>query len=260
MEAFWDEEVDKSEPGLSGACGCYVISVHEKVWYVGLAQKQDFVTECSTPHKMLKLINAARMAKGDAALHFIAPTTPGGKFAKPSPTLKDIAELETMLIMHALKRNKHLLNKRETKFIRSVVVPGILNSRQGYGKAKSVRSLTTVLGIGQPTSIEPPVELTKSDNIDEPQKPEDVTPNPSHERTRPPAGSEGVSYGTPATMLVIRDLLANGQAYSVEELAAKTGKSLSTIRTNITYMRAANSPIGPVPLVKGADGKYHLQG
>jgi hypothetical protein len=73
------------------------------------------------------------------------------------------------------------------------------------------------------------------------------------------SGLSGVSYGTAATMTAIKGLLAGGVAYSAEEIAAKLSKSISTAKTNLTYMARANSPIGVVNLVKRADGKYHLQ-
>ncbi len=74
----------------------------------------------------------------------------------------------------------------------------------------------------------------------------------------PVAKPEGVSYGSPATMTKIKGLLADGP-YTVEELAAKLDKALSTIRTCITYMNKDNSPIGVTKTRKTADGKYHLQ-
>ena len=77
------------------------------------------------------------------------------------------------------------------------------------------------------------------------------------------APGESPSYGTVSTMNAIKDLyfvagLSNGAAYSAEEIATKLGKSLSTVRTNITYMAKANSPIGPVPIRRGPDGKYGI--
>ena len=44
-----------------------------------------------------------------------------------------------MLIMLALRRNTPLLNKSKTKFLRSVVVPGIINTPGGYGKGHSAQ-------------------------------------------------------------------------------------------------------------------------
>ncbi len=69
---------------------------------------------------------------------------------------------------------------------------------------------------------------------------------------------EGVSYGSPATMTAIKQLLASG-SYTVEELADKLSKAVSTIRTCITYMNKDNSPIGLTKTRKTADGKYRLQ-
>lgn len=155
------ERVDEIE-GLSEASGCYIVSVHQRVWYVGLAGK--FVVECFTPDKVNKMNHAIANGKGDACLHILARTTPTGRFTSKR-CHKDTRQLETMLIQLALRRNTRLLNKGKTKFIRSVVVPGILNSQRGYAKGKSVRSLRKVLGISLPKGDKPEKEESeKADN------------------------------------------------------------------------------------------------
>ena len=166
-KAFW-KQVNESEPGLSSACGCYVFSVGKEAWYVGLTKKA-FEIECFMPHKQAKLFVATGKGGGDAYLHLVARTTPrGDRFAKHAHSYKDIKELESMLIMVALRRNTRLLNKSNTKFLRSVVVPGILNSQQGDERAHPVQSLREVLGVSEPTGIKPVVAARrKSEEIDE---------------------------------------------------------------------------------------------
>jgi hypothetical protein len=146
MTAFW-QDVDEKEEGLSNACGCYVLSVRNIVWYVGLTKQQDFAHECSTADKINKFNQAMHKGKGNAHLHLLARRTPGGKFTKPS-LHEDIEDLEKMLIAIAVERNGDLLNKKDTKFYRNTVVPGILNSSHKLGRASSVLRLKKVLGIG----------------------------------------------------------------------------------------------------------------
>lgn len=71
-----------------------------------------------------------------------------------------------------------------------------------------------------------------------------------------PAG-EAPSYGNPDTMRAIAALLVVGPL-TIEEVAAKIGKSVSTCRTCVTYMGKPNSPIGVVKTFKAADGKVAL--
>ena len=143
---FW-QHVDQCADGLSRACGCYVLSVRKRAWYVGLTQRNDFAHECFLDHKVTKINKAIFRGKGDAYLHLLARTTPRGRFAKPSPRHKDIEDLEKMLITLALERNDKLLNKSDTKFYKNTVIPGILNSSHGLGRANSVRCLKRVLGV-----------------------------------------------------------------------------------------------------------------
>ncbi len=147
---FW-QTVGQSHEGLSKACGCYVLSVRNKVWYVGLAQAQDFAHECFSVGKVNKLNDAIIDGKGDAYLYLLARRTPAGRFVAPSSRHGDIEDLEKMLIAFALERNEDLLNKKDTKFYRNTVVPGILNSSRRLGRASSVLRLKKVLGIKMPS-------------------------------------------------------------------------------------------------------------
>ena len=54
LKAFW-EDIEDSDEGLSSAVGCYVFGLKNKSyipWYVGLAEKQTFSSECFSVHKL----------------------------------------------------------------------------------------------------------------------------------------------------------------------------------------------------------------
>lgn len=145
--AFWND-FDQENPGLSYACGCYLISVRNIIWYVGLAQSQDFRHECFTADKILKIEDAMHGGGGPAHLTLIARHTNGGRFSKPSVNgYRDIADLELLLIGAALERNDHLLNKSATKVLREIEVPGFINSPNGCGNQSSVKAFKKIIGI-----------------------------------------------------------------------------------------------------------------
>ena len=144
---FW-EEIDEENPGLSYACGCYLISVRNRLWYVGLAQKQSFRYECFTPDKILKIEDAMDGGGGAAYLTLIARQTGNGRFSRPSINgYRDIKDLELLLIGSALERNDELLNRSATKILREIVVPGFLNSPHGCGNDTSVKAFRQIMGI-----------------------------------------------------------------------------------------------------------------
>jgi len=143
---FWDELEDET-PGLSYACGCYLISVRKCVWYVGMAAGQDFRHECFTADKILKIERAMDEGGGPAHLTLIARQTSGGRFSKPSARGHgDIGDLELLLLGPALKRNHDLLNRSATKILREIVVPGFINSPHGCGNITSVKAFRKIIG------------------------------------------------------------------------------------------------------------------
>lgn len=145
--AFWDE-LEGEADGLSYACGCYLISVRNRIWYVGLAQKQSFRFECFTPDKILKTEDAMDGGGGAAYLTLIARQTASGRFSRPSINgYRDIEDLELLLIGSALERNEDLLNRSATKILREIVVPGFINSPHGCGNQSSVKAFRQIMGI-----------------------------------------------------------------------------------------------------------------
>jgi hypothetical protein len=151
LKAFWASVDETLEAGLSEAVGCYIFSIKagkgQRPWYVGMAARQPFRKECFTAHKLRHYADALTTKKGTPYLTFLAKCTPGNSFAKPSKNRqRDIEQLETMLIANALTRNADLLNVRDTKLLREMVVPGLLNTSRGKPNA-SVKSFKSLLGL-----------------------------------------------------------------------------------------------------------------
>lgn len=144
---FW-AEVDAEQAGLSEACGCYVISVRNVVWYVGVAESQPFRRECFASHTINKIDQAIAEGAGNAMLHLLAKVTPADRFARPSANgHADAKMLETLFIGIGLQRNEQLLNKSETAILRDIEVPGFYNSPRGLARASSVQSLKQAMGV-----------------------------------------------------------------------------------------------------------------
>ena len=146
-DALWDE-VEQCKEGLSHACGCYVLVIRNRAWYVGLAEKQSFRQECFTAHKIIQYDAALNEVQGVPNLLLLPRLTPTDNFASPSKNgHRDIRLLEKLLIGSAITRNPDLRNIKDTKLLREMNVPGILNSRQGQGRADSVQLLRRALGV-----------------------------------------------------------------------------------------------------------------
>lgn len=150
-KSFW-ESVDTTCPGLPDACGVYVFVVKARrgalPWYVGLTTKRNFKNEAFGAHQV-NHYNAAVAGKTGvkAQLYFLAKKTPVGRFAKPSSNShKDVEFLETLMFGIALNRNRNLRNAKNTKFLKSICVPGVINSPQGKPD-KAERSLKGALGL-----------------------------------------------------------------------------------------------------------------
>lgn len=142
---FWDS-VEETTEGLSAAVGCYVFCIGKKPWYVGLAEKQSFKSECFQPHKINAFNSALDQMHGRPYLIFLSKLTSTKRFAKPTVNGHRATRfLEDLLIGMALASNSRLENIRGTKFTKELVVPGIINTPKGKGKKKSVQVLKDVL-------------------------------------------------------------------------------------------------------------------
>lgn len=147
---FW-ESVEQDHSGLSKAVGCYIFGIRAgkgaKPWYVGKTERHSFRGECWTPHK-LNLYNEALNGRnrGTAMLYLVARRTKGGRFAKPRKNgIGDIRALENLLIGSCLLRNRKLLNVKQTKHPRGIVVPGYMNEQPG-ARPKAAKQLAALLG------------------------------------------------------------------------------------------------------------------
>lgn len=151
LQEFWGKVDSQYDEDASSGVGCYVFSIRAGKgflpWYVGLAEKQSFRKECFTPHKINHYNNAIAARKGTPLLTLIPKYTPAGALSFPNPKgHKDIQQLEIMLLGNCLTRNKSLLNLRDTKLLREMVVPGLLNSPTGK-PANEVQQFKTLLGL-----------------------------------------------------------------------------------------------------------------
>ena len=150
MATFWSQVEAELDEGLSGAIGCYIFSIRagkgSLPWYVGLAERQSFRKECFTSHKLVHYNNAIASRKGTPLLTLIAKYTPRGKIVNPTGSQhRDIQFLETMLISNCLGRNSTLYNAKDTKILREMVVPGLLNTPAGKALS-SVKEFRALIG------------------------------------------------------------------------------------------------------------------
>ncbi|EHR7861162.1 hypothetical protein HJ171_23185 [Vibrio parahaemolyticus] len=150
MIEFW-ESVEELEEGLSEAIGIYIFSVRagqgNLPWYVGKAEKQTFKKECFTHHKLTHYNNCIVGKRGTPLLTLLPKFTPSWGFPKPTNAChSDINALEKMLIGTCLQKNRNLLNIRDTKLHKEIVVPGYINTPQG-GVSNSVKDFKHLIGV-----------------------------------------------------------------------------------------------------------------
>ncbi len=131
-----EKDLSEAVGDLSEAVGCYIFSIRAGKgilpWYVGLAEKQTFRKECFTAHKLVKYNECINHRKGTPVLTFVPKVTKTNRHSKPGKNgHKDIQFLETMLIGACLMRNPELMNIKDTKLLREMVVPGLLNTPKG---------------------------------------------------------------------------------------------------------------------------------
>ncbi|HEY9165699.1 MAG TPA: hypothetical protein VIS48_06005 [Candidatus Kryptonia bacterium] len=137
-EALTDlwQEIEDNYEGLPEGCGCYLFALRAgkgiTPWYVGVAEKQSFQRECFSPHKISIYNDVLDEWKGTPLLYLVARNTPEARFSAPSRRGHPSARyLELILISRAMEKNPELMNKRDTKLLRDMVVPTILNSPPG---------------------------------------------------------------------------------------------------------------------------------
>lgn len=141
-QEFW-KGIEAKEAGLANAVGCYIFYVGKKPWYVGLADRQSFKKECFQPHKINAFNSALGKQKGKPYLLLLSKRTNEGRFAKLGVNgHRSTRFLENLLIGIAYSQNPKLENIRGTKFIKELIVPGLLNTpKRGKVEDESVRFL-----------------------------------------------------------------------------------------------------------------------
>lgn len=148
---FWKKVDSTYYEDASAGVGCYIFSIRAGKgalpWYVGMAEKQSFKKECFTPHKLNHYNYAIANKKGTPLITIIPRYTPNYKLCTPNGAgYNDIRKLETMLIAQCITRNQALLNIRDTKILREMVLPGFINNPQGKPK-KEVVDFKCLLGV-----------------------------------------------------------------------------------------------------------------
>jgi hypothetical protein len=139
------------EYGLGDSCGCYVYALSSSgssrivPWYIGSARKSSFRDECITADKADKLNRALKTKnyrRFRIKLYLLPLITSTGRFAKPTKRNgHDVIDwLEKLLIGMAVRVNGDLINLKNTKAHRKVIVPNLLNHGSGPGTHAS-RSL-----------------------------------------------------------------------------------------------------------------------
>ena len=145
LNKFWND-LDEKHRSLSIGRGCYIFAIRAskgmKPWYVGQTKK-TFRDECFQPTKLNHYNNVlSNTAKGTPVLILVARHTPKGKFSK-NLNVKEADFVEQLFITHALSKNNDLMNKKDTRFLRDLQIPGVLNSPKGKPSvgAKLLKSL-----------------------------------------------------------------------------------------------------------------------
>lgn len=145
LSDFW-EEVELEWRGLAAGRGCYIFGIGSsggsriEPWYVGKTNHQGFVSECFNAHQRNHYSRALnRYTRAKPYLYLIPQFTNNGSRLYRGRSGPAIDFLETYLIGIALRANSDLLNKRDTKLYREVVLPGFLNSTQGNPGAAAVK-------------------------------------------------------------------------------------------------------------------------
>ncbi len=150
LNRFWTE-IEQQNPGLTAGVGCYIFAIRAakgaRPWYVGKTEKVSFKGETTSPDKLNKysvVLNSRR--RGTALLYLIAKRTRVGRYAKPRKGgIGEIGALENLLIGSCLLRNHKLLNVKQTKHPRGILVPGYMNEKPGARSAPA-KGLAKLLG------------------------------------------------------------------------------------------------------------------
>ena len=107
--------------------GVYTFSIRagkgRKPWYVGKSVKSNFGKEAFNTRNCLALSKLINSRKGSLEVSFLSQQKVRG-----NPNLREISEIEYLLIGHAAERNSELLNKHNTNQDDTFEIKNIYNS------------------------------------------------------------------------------------------------------------------------------------
>lgn len=125
--------------------GVYVFSLKvsqgRKPWYVGKSVKSNFAKEAFNARNCLALNKLINDKKGTLEVSFLSQQRVRGK-----PNLREISEIEYLLIGHAAERNDGLLNKHYTNQNDTFSIKNIYNSGRGRSN-KSETEFKKLMGL-----------------------------------------------------------------------------------------------------------------
>ncbi len=144
---FW-EQAERARQGLRSGAGCYIFGVRAgrgiTPWYVGQS-KGAFEKECFAYQKQAIYRDVMDdTAKGTPVLFLIARVTPKGRLSK-SVSQREADFIERKLIHDATNANSNLKNIHNATLVKTLVIPGVLNSPKGK-RSEAVKSLMVALG------------------------------------------------------------------------------------------------------------------
>jgi hypothetical protein len=136
------DEVERSCPGLTIACGCYVFVIRAgkgyRPWYVGQTKKKALLKEAFNPSNINKFNVVLNDQAGTPMIFFVPMLTKSGNgFRKPNDRLESINFLEKWLIAEAFRKNPKLINLQNTKYLKDLHVTGIFNAARGEATSAS---------------------------------------------------------------------------------------------------------------------------
>ncbi len=145
-----EQELEKRNPGLSKACGCYVFAIHAgkgyTPYYVGQACKRSLLGEALNPSNREKYNKACSQSNGTPFMFFLPMRTPNGRYRKRGTGSGSLDFLEGWLIAAGINKNDKLINNKRTFFLRKISVAGVLNAKKGQ-PTKASRELKRTLGV-----------------------------------------------------------------------------------------------------------------
>jgi hypothetical protein len=136
--------VEEDEVGLSNACGCYVFGIQAgrgmTPYYAGQSLRRSIFKEAMNHANITKYNVVLASTKGTPVLFLVPWLTNGGKLRKPSKKQGSSSVLnfvEDWLIATALRKNKNLINNKQTSFLRKVHITGAFNAKHGEATSQS---------------------------------------------------------------------------------------------------------------------------